>query len=293
MFYTAPTVIRSMISWGAGWLDGRDLGSLRLLGTVGEPINPEAWMWYYNHVGGGNCPIVDTWWQTETGMILITSLPGITPMKPGSATKALPGVDAAVVDCNGDVVPAGQGGYLVLKSPWPAMFSSLWGDSEGYQNQYWNKIKGCYFTGDGAWQDQDGYFWIIGRVDDVINTSGHRLGTMEIESLLVQHPAVAEAAVIGKSDEIKGQVAALFVTLREGYQDTPELIKALKDYVAGKIGAMARPEDIYIIDELPKTRSGKIMRRLLRDIAEGFVLGSTAALEDECVAEHIKERYRG
>jgi len=293
VFYTAPTVIRSLMSWGAGWVENKDLGSLRLLGTVGEPINPEAWMWYYNHVGGRRCPVVDTWWQTETGMILITSLPGITSMKPGSAAKPYPGVEAAVVDGNGNAVPAGQGGYLVLKSPWPAMLSSLWGDTEGYKDRYWNKIKGCYFTGDGAWQDQDGYFWIMGRVDDVINTSGHRLGTMEIESLLVEHPAVAEAAVIGKSDDLKGQVAALFVTLREGYQDTPELLQELKDYVASRIGAMARPEDIYIIDELPKTRSGKIMRRLLRDIAEGIVLGDTAALEDECVVEHIKERYRG
>ncbi len=293
VFYTAPTVIRSFMSWGAGWLDGRELGSLRLLGTVGEPISPEAWMWYYNYVGGGRCPVVDTWWQTETGMILITSLPGVTPMKPGSAARPFPGVDAAVVDGNGNAVSVGQGGYLVLRSPWPAMFSSLWGDTEGYKNLYWNKINGCYFTGDGAWQDKDGYFWIMGRVDDVINISGHRLGTMEIESLLVKHPVVAEAAVIGKFDEIKGQVATLFITMRDDYQDTPELLQELKDYVADGIGAIARPEDIYIIDEMPKTRSGKIMRRLLRDIAEGNVLGDTAAQEDEGVVEHIKERYRG
>lgn len=293
IFYTAPTAIRTFMGWGTGWLEGMDLSSLRLLGTVGEPINPEAWIWYFQNVGGGRCPIVDTWWQTETGMILITPLPGVTPLKPGSAVKPFPGVVAGVVDGNGNPVPTGHGGYLVIKNPWPAMFRAVWGDTDGYMDQYWNRIKGYYFTGDGARLDKDGYFWILGRVDDVISVSGHRLGTMEIESFLVEHPAVAEAAIIGKFHEIKGQVITAFVTLREGYLDTPELVKELRDYLAGKIGAMARPEDIYIIDELPKTRSGKIMRRLLRDIAEGFALGDTAALDDECVVDHIKERYGG
>ncbi|GAV26536.1 acetyl-coenzyme A synthetase [Carboxydothermus islandicus] len=292
ILYTAPTAIRTFMRWGEKWPKGRDLSSLRLLGTVGEPINPEAWIWYYENIGGGRCPIVDTWWQTETGMIMITPLPGVIPTKPGSATKPFPGVEADVVNEKGESVPPGQGGYLVLKRPWPAMLRTLYGDPERYKNTYWSKFPGWYFTGDGARKDEDGYFWILGRVDDVINVSGHRIGTMEVESALVEHPLVAEAAVIGKSHEIKGQAIAAFVTLKEGVEGTPELIQELKQFVAQKIGALARPDDIFFTAELPKTRSGKIMRRLLRDIAEGRALGDTTTLTDPAVIQQIKEQYK-
>ncbi|GAV21899.1 acetate--CoA ligase [Carboxydothermus pertinax] len=292
ILYTAPTAIRTFMRWGEKWPKGRDLSSLRLLGTVGEPINPEAWMWYNEHIGGGRCPIVDTWWQTETGMIMITPLPGVIPTKPGSATKPFPGVEADVVNDKGEPVPPGQGGYLVLKKPWPAMLRTLYGDPERYVNTYWSKFPGWYFTGDGAKKDEDGYFWVLGRVDDVINVSGHRIGTMEVESALVEHPLVAEAAVIGKSHEVKGQAIAAFVTLKEGVEGTPELIQELKQFVAQKIGALARPDDIFFTAELPKTRSGKIMRRLLRDIAEGRALGDTTTLTDPAVINKIKEQYK-
>ncbi|SHI38067.1 acetate--CoA ligase [Desulfofundulus thermosubterraneus] len=291
ILYTAPTAIRAFMKWGTEWPARRDLSSLRLLGTVGEPINPEAWMWYYKYIGNERCPIVDTWWQTETGMILISPLPGVTTLKPGSATIPFPGVEAAVVDNTGKDVPLGGGGYLVLKSPWPAMLRTIYGDPDRYVAQYWSRFENMYFTGDGARWDEDGYFWIMGRVDDVINVSGHRLGTMEIESALVDHPAVAEAAVIGKAHEVKGQAVSAFVTLKEGVQGTPQLIDELKAHVVKKIGALARPEDIFFTAELPKTRSGKIMRRLLRDIAEGRVLGDTTTLADPSVVAQIKEQY--
>ncbi len=291
ILYTAPTAIRAFMKWGTQWPARRDLSSLRLLGTVGEPINPEAWMWYYKYIGGERCPIVDTWWQTETGMILISPLPGVTTLKPGSATVPFPGVEAAVVNSSGEEVPLGSGGYLVIKSPWPAMLRTIYGDPDRYVQQYWSKFDGMYFTGDGARWDEDGYFWIVGRVDDVINVSGHRLGTMEIESALVDHPAVAEAAVIGKAHEIKGQAISAFVTLKEGIAGTPQLAEELKAHVAKKIGAIARPDDIFFTAELPKTRSGKIMRRLLRDIAEGRVLGDTTTLADPSVVSQIKQQY--
>jgi len=291
ILYTAPTAIRSFMKWGPEWPAKRDMSTLRLLGTVGEPINPEAWMWYYRHIGGERCPIVDTWWQTETGMILISPLPGITPLKPGSATVPFPGVDAQVVDENCNPVPLGSGGYLVLKSPWPAMLRTVYGDDERYVTQYWSRWEGVYFTGDGAKWDEDGYFWLMGRVDDVINVSGHRIGTMEVESALVDHQAVAEAAVIGKTHDIKGQAVAAFVTLKEGIEGTPEMMAELKAHVASKIGALARPDDIYFTAELPKTRSGKIMRRLLRDIAEGRALGDTTTLADPSVVSALKDKY--
>jgi len=291
ILYTAPTAIRAFMKWGPEWPEKRNLSSLRLLGTVGEPINPEAWMWYNKHIGGEKCPIVDTWWQTETGMILITPLPGVTTTKPGSATVAFPGVEAEIWDQSGNPVPKGSGGYLVLKSPWPAMLRTVYGDPDRYVAQYFSKFKDTYFTGDGAKWDTDGYFWIMGRVDDVINVSGHRLGTMEIESALVDHPAVAEAAVIGKTHDLKGQAVAAFVTLKEGIDATEELKTVIKAHVSKKIGALARPDDLYFTAELPKTRSGKIMRRLLRDIAEGRALGDTTTLADPNVVSGLKDRY--
>ncbi|MGQ9556546.1 MAG: acetate--CoA ligase [Desulfurispora sp.] len=292
ILYTAPTAIRAFMKWGPQWPEKHDLSSLRLLGTVGEPINPEAWMWYYKHIGGERCPIVDTWWQTETGMILISPLPGVTPLKPGSATVPFPGVEAEIVDNSGHPVPLGSGGYLVLKSPWPAMLRTVYGDPQRYVNQYFSRFgEKVYFTGDGAKWDEDGYFWIIGRVDDVINVSGHRLGTMEIESALVDHPAVAEAAVIGKAHELKGQAVAAFVTLKEGIAGTDQLKEEIRAHVVKKIGALARPEDLYFTAELPKTRSGKIMRRLLRDIAEGRALGDTTTLADPSVVAALKQQY--
>jgi len=293
IFYTAPTAIRSFMRWGTKWPKMHDLSSLRLLGTVGEPINPEAWVWYHKYIGGERCPIVDTWWQTETGSIIITPLPGIVPTKPGSATRPFPGIDADVLDDKGNPVPTGQGGFLVIKSPWPSMLRTLYGDDKRYIDTYWSKYRDMYFPGDGAKKDEDGYFWLLGRVDDVINVSGHRIGTMEVESALVDHKKVAEAAVIGKSHEIKGQCIVAFVTLKEGVALDSELEEELKQHVAKKIGAIARPEKIYFTADLPKTRSGKIMRRLLRDIAEGRVLGDTITLADPSVIEKLKNQYGG
>jgi acetyl-CoA synthetase len=291
VLYTAPTAIRTFIKWGADWPRRHDLSTLRLLGTVGEPINPEAWMWYRTTIGGDRCPVVDTWWQTETGQILITPLPGLTTLKPGSATKPFPGIEADVVDEKGDPVPADVGGYLVLRKPWPGMLRGIYGDQERYTQVYWSRFPGLYFTGDGARRDADGYFWLLGRVDDVINVAGHRIGTMEVESALVSHPKVAEAAVIGMSHEIKGQALAAFVTLKEGTLADGAVVEELRAHVADKIGAIAKPDRILFTAELPKTRSGKIMRRLLRDIAEGRVLGDTTTLADPTIVQSLKERY--
>jgi acetyl-CoA synthetase len=291
IFYTAPTAIRTFMRWGKEWPEKYDLSSLRVLGTVGEPINPEAWVWYHKHIGHEHCPIVDTWWQTETGMIMISPLPGLTATKPGSATRPFPGIEAEVLDEKGQPVGPGGGGYLVLTRPWPAMFRTIYGDPERYEKQYWSKYPGKYFTGDGAKLDQDGYFWLLGRVDDVMNVSGHRISTFEVESALVDHPSVAEAAVIGKAHEVKGQGIAGFVTLKENVKPSDELKKELREHVAKKIGALARPDDIFFTSELPKTRSAKIMRRLLRDIAEGRVLGDTTTLADPGVVAKLKQQY--
>ena len=291
VLYTAPTAIRTFMKWGPQYPQRHDLSSLRLLGTVGEPINPGAWVWYYLHIGGERCPIVDTWWQTETGMILITPLPGLTTLKPGSATRPFPGIGADIVNERGQPVGPTEGGYLVLTRPWPAMLRGIYGDPQRYQQQYWTRFPGAYFTGDGAKRDEDGYFWLLGRVDDVINVAGHRIGTYEVESALVDHPAVAESAVIGVTDAVKGQAIAAFVTLKEGNTGGPEMIGTLKEHVTKKIGALARPQEIMFTAELPKTRSGKIMRRLLRDIAEGRVLGDTTTLADPSVVQSLKDRY--
>ena len=289
IFYTAPTAIRAFTRWGEQWPLKHDLSSLRLLGTVGEPINPEAWMWYHKIIGKGKCPIVDTWWQTETGAIMITPLPGATTTKPGTATFPFFGIEVDVVDREGKPVGANQGGYLVIKKPWPSMLRTIYGDPERYKKQYWTEIEGVYFTGDGARRDADGYYWIMGRVDDVINVSGHRLGTAEIESALVSHPYVAEAAVVGKPDEIKGSAICAFVTLEGGRTPAPELKEELRHHVAKEIGAMAKPDEIRFADALPKTRSGKIMRRLLREIASnGSVSGDTTTLEDFSVLEKLR-----
>ncbi len=289
VFYTAPTAIRAFIKWGEQWPLKHDLSSLRLLGTVGEPINPEAWMWYREIIGKGRCPIVDTWWQTETGAMMIAPLPGATPTKPGSATKPLPGIEADVMTKSGAPVGPNEGGYLVIKRPWPSMLRTIWGDDERYRATYWSEIDGVYFAGDGARRDADGYFWIMGRVDDVINVSGHRLGTMEVESALVSHPAVAEAAVVARPDEIKGSAIIAFVTLEGERKATDELKEELRRHVAKEIGALARPEEIRFSDQLPKTRSGKIMRRLLREIASsGGVQGDTTTLEDFSVLEKLR-----
>ncbi len=292
IFYTAPTAIRTFMRWGADFPAKYSLQSLRLLGTVGEPINPEAWVWYNQHIGRNRCPIVDTWWQTETGMILISPLPGITATKPGSATKPLPGIVAEVVDAAGAPVGPGAGGYLVLKKPWPAMMRTIYGDPDRYRQQYWSRYPGAYFTGDGCKVDADGYFWLLGRVDDVMNVAGHRISTYEVESALVDHPSVAEAAVIGKTHEVKGQGIAAFVTLKEGVAATDLLKEELKKHVVAKIGAIARPDDVFFASELPKTRSAKIMRRLLRDIAEGRVLGDTTTLADPNVISRLKMLYQ-
>ncbi|MBI2321115.1 MAG: acetate--CoA ligase [Chloroflexi bacterium] len=291
VIYTSPTLLRSCMKWGTQYPARRDLSSLRLLGTVGEPINPEAWMWYHENIGHGRCPIVDTWWQTETGMILITPLPGATTTKPGSATEPFPGVGAEVVDEQGRPVPANTGGYLVLTRPWPAMLRTFWGDPERYVETYWTRFPGRYFTGDGARCDEDGYFWITGRVDDVVNVAGHRLSNIEIESALVAHPAVAEAAAIGRSDAMKGQAISAFVVLKIGNEPSEQLREDLRDWVADKISPIARPDDVFFSADLPKTRSAKIMRRLLRDVAEGRVLGDTTTLTDPAVVEEIKQRY--
>ena len=289
--YTAPTAIRACMRWGEEHPKKHNLSSIRLLGTVGEPINPEAWMWYRHNIGADRCPVVDTWWQTETGMILITPLPGLTNLTPGSATKPFPGIEAEVVDEKGDPVGPGQGGYLVLKRPWPAMLRTIYGDPDRYVEQYWSRYPNIYFTGDGAKMDENGFFWILGRVDDVINVAGHRISTMEVESALVDHKSVAEAASIGKSHEIKGQGVVAFVTLKEGVETSEAMEQELKRHVTTKIGAIARPDEIYFTADLPKTRSGKIMRRLLRDIAEGRVLGDTTTLADPSVVEMLKDQY--
>ena len=291
ILYTAPTAIRTFMKWGPQYPQSRDLSSLRLLGTVGEPINPEAWMWYHKYIGGERCPIVDTWWQTETGMIMNSPLPGITATKPGSCTIPFPGIKVEVIDKEGNPVPLGSGGYLVVREPWPAMLRTVYGDPQRYEATYWSNWKGIYFTGDGSKWDEDGYFWVLGRVDDVINVSGHRIGTMEVESALVDHSSVAEAACIGKTHEVKGQAVAAFVTLKEGVEVSPNLVDELKAHVSKKIGALARPDDIFFSAELPKTRSGKIMRRLLRDIAEGRALGDTTTLADPSVVNSLKEKY--
>jgi acetyl-CoA synthetase len=290
VFYTAPTAIRAFVRAGEQWPRKHKLTSLRLLGTVGEPINPEAWMWYHRVIGKGRCPIVDTWWQTETGMIMITPLPGATPTKPGSATRPFPGVVADIVTRDGQSVPPNAGGYLVIKRPWPAMLRTIYGDPERYTRQYWSEIAGVYFTGDGARRDENGYFWIMGRVDDVVNVSGHRLGTMEVESALVSHPSVAEAAVVGRPDDVKGQAIAAFVTLESGRAASDALKQELRQHVAKEIGAFARPDDIRFTDALPKTRSGKIMRRLLREIASGSeVRGDVTTLEDLSILAKLRE----
>jgi len=292
VFYTAPTAIRAFMKWGPEWPESADLSSLRLLGTVGEPINPEAWMWYHKYIGGDRCPIVDTWWQTETGMILISPLAGVTRLKPGSATRPLPGIDVDILSEEGE--SATGGGYLALTSPWPAMLRGIYGDPERYQKEYWSKWAhkgGIYFTGDGAKRDEDGDYWLLGRVDDVMNVAGHRIGTMEVESALVDHPSVAEAAVVAISDEIKGQAIAAFVTVKEGHRPNLELEQNISDHVVRKIGAIARPARVLFTGDLPKTRSGKIMRRLLRDIAEGRVLGDTTTLADATVVEGLKRKY--
>jgi acetyl-CoA synthetase len=288
VFYTAPTAIRAFMKWGDGWPEKYDLSNLRLLGTVGEPINPEAWTWYHSRIGGGRCPVVDTWWQTETGAIMITPLPGVTTTKPGSATVPFPGIDAAILDQNGDEA---ESGYLAITSPWPSMLRGIWGDEERYRETYWSRFEGTYFPGDGARVDADGFFWIMGRVDDVLNVAGHRIGTMEVESALVDHPSVAEAAVVGRSDDIKGQAIAAFVSLKEGIESSPELREELRDHVVSEIGAIARPAELVITADLPKTRSGKIMRRLLRDIADGRALGDMTTLADPEVVERLKQRY--
>ncbi len=290
IFYTAPTAIRSFMKWGERWPRRYEMNSLRLLGSVGEPINPEAWMWYREVIGRERCPIVDTWWQTETGMIMITPLPGAIPTKPGSATRPFPGIIVDVVTRQGDPAPAGSGGYLVIKRPWPSMLRTIYGDPDRYVTQYWSEIPGVYFAGDGARKDRDGCFWIMGRVDDVLNVSGHRLSTMEVESALVAHSKVAEAAVVGRPDEIKGEAISAFVTLESGNEPSDGLKEELRKWVTREIGALARPDDIRFTETLPKTRSGKIMRRLLREIAtSGEVRGDVTTLEDFAVLAALKE----
>jgi acetyl-CoA synthetase len=293
ILYTAPTAIRTFMRWGDDLPRRHDLSSLRLLGSVGEPINPEAWMWYRDVIGSGRTPVVDTWWQTETGAIMISPLPGLTTAVPGSATQPLPGVAADVVDDAGRSVPPGGGGYLVLTRPWPSMLRGIHGDPERYRATYWGRFPGMYFTGDGCKRDADGNLWLLGRVDDIMLVAGHNISTMEVESALVDHAAVAEAAVVGRSHEIKGQAIAAFVTLRKGHDGSAPLKDALREHVAGKLGALARPEEVHFAAELPKTRSGKIMRRLLRDVAEGRALGDTTTLADPAVVQALRERYVG
>jgi len=291
IFYTAPTAIRTFMKWGEQWPKKADLSTLRLLGSVGEPINPEAWIWYQKNIGKGKCPIVDTWWQTETGAIMITPLPGLTTTKPGSATKPFPGISAEVLNEKGEKVKSG-GGYVCITRPWPSMLRTLYNDNERYEKTYWSKWKkDIYFPGDGVKKDEEGDFWFLGRVDDVMNVAGHRIGTAEVESALVDHPAVAESAVVGKKHEIKGQGIVAFVTTKLGIEQSPELLQELKQHVVKKIGPIARPEDILFTADLPKTRSGKIMRRLLRDIAEGKALGDTTTLADASVVDSVKQKY--
>ncbi|HEX6261900.1 MAG TPA: acetate--CoA ligase [Actinomycetota bacterium] len=290
IFYTAPTAIRAFMKWGPDHARKHDLSSLRLLGTVGEPINPEAWMWYWEHIGGERCPVVDTWWQTETGMILITPLPGITPLKPGSATRPFPGIEADVYDEAGNSVPSGAGGYLVLKRPWPAMARTIHGDPDRYVEQYFSKYgPSVYLAGDGARRDEDGYFWLLGRIDDVMNVAGHRLSTYEIESALVDHPTVAESAVVSRPDPDVGEAIVAYVTLKGHVEGDESLIAELREHVAEKIGKIARPHAIVLTDDLPKTRSGKIMRRLLRDVAHGRDLGDVTTLANAEVVEEIRD----
>jgi acetyl-CoA synthetase len=299
ILYTAPTLIRACMKWGDEHPRAHDLSSLRLLGSVGEPINPEAWLWYYQFIGQGRCPIVDTWWQTETGAIMITPLPGLTTTRPGSATQPFPGIDAGVVDERGNPVPDGQKGILVIRKPWPSMLRTLWGNDERYRQVYWSKFPGLYFPGDGALRDEEGSFWLLGRVDDIMLVAGHNISTMEMESTLVEHPAVAEAAVIGKSHDVKGQAPVAFVIIREGHLASTDkaaitaLSAELKDFVAKKLGAICRPDDVILTADLPKTRSGKIMRRLLRDVAEGRVLGDTTTLADPAIVASLKDKYAG
>jgi acetyl-CoA synthetase len=292
IFYTAPTAIRTFMRWGAEWPAKYSLKTLRLIGTVGEPINPEAWMWYHENIGHERCPIVDTWWQTENGMILITPLPGIVATKPGSATRPFPGIEAEVVDEKGNKVGPGGGGYLLITKPWPSMLRTVYGDPERYVQNYWSQYPGKYFTGDGCKIDADGYFWLLGRVDDVMNVAGHRISTYEVESALVDHHSVAEAAVIGRSHDLKGQAISAFVTLKDSAKPSDDLKEELRQHVATKIGAIAKPEEIFFVGELPKTRSAKIMRRLLRDIAEGRVLGDVTTLADPNVIAKLKAQYQ-
>jgi acetyl-CoA synthetase len=293
IFYTAPTAIRAFMKWGTEWPAKHDLSSLRLLGSVGEPINPEAWVWYHRFIGGERCPVVDTWWQTETGAIMISPLPGITSTKPGSATRPFPGIKAELKTDKGESIEGAAGGLLALTRPWPSMLRGIYGDPDRYVKQYWSRwTPDIYFTGDGAKRDTDGFFWLLGRVDDVLNVAGHRIGTMEVESALVDHPKVAEAAVVGRPHELKGQAVAAFVTLKEGVASSETLVSDLKAHVVQKIGAIARPDDIIFTADLPKTRSGKIMRRLLRDIAEGKALGDTTTLADPGVVAKLKEQYQ-
>lgn len=290
IFYTAPTAIRAFMKWGEEWLKKHDLSSLRLLGTVGEPINPEAWIWYRKYIGGDRCPIVDTWWQTETGAIMISPIPGAIPTKPGSATLPFFGVVPDVVDDKGNSLKANRGGKLVIRRPWPSMLRGIWGDQQRYKEIYWSEVKHCYFTGDGARKDEDGYFWIVGRIDDVLNVAGHRIGTAEVESALVSHPSVAEAAVVGKPDELKGQAIVAFVTLKSGVTPSRELREKLREHVVKEIGAIARPDEIRFAEMLPKTRSGKIMRRLLKQIAAGVeIKGDTTTLEDFSVLTRLSQ----
>ncbi len=289
-FYTAPTAIRAFMKWGEQHPRAASLRSLRVLGTVGEPINPEAWMWYHNEIGHGRCPIVDTWWQTETGTHMLAPLPGAIPTKPGSATVPFFGIVPDIVTKSGEPVPTGHGGLLVIRKPWPSMARTIWGDRERYLKTYWSEVPGCYFSGDGARRDEDGYYWLMGRVDDVINVSGHRLGTMEVESALVAHKAVSEAAAVGKSHEMKGQAISVFVTLESGRHPSPELREELRAWVAKEIGSLARPDDVRFVEALPKTRSGKIMRRLLRELAEhGEIKGDTSTLEDFAGLAKLRE----
>jgi acetyl-CoA synthetase len=290
ILYTAPTAIRTFMKWGDDLPAKHDMKSLRLLGSVGEPINPEAWIWYYEHIGGSRCPVVDTWWQTETGAIMITPLPGITTLKPGSATKPFPAVLADVVNDAGESVPLGGGGYCVLKRPWPSMLRGIWGDPERYKETYWSKFPHLYLAGDGVNRDKEGDFWFMGRIDDVMNVSGHRISTTEVESALVDHPAVAEAAVCGKNDDITGQAIVAFVSLRSHAAGSPALADELREHVATKLGKFTRPKYLTFTPELPKTRSGKIMRRLLRDIAEGRMLGDTTTLADSSVVDELRKR---
>jgi acetyl-CoA synthetase len=289
ILYAAPTAIRTFMKWGTGYPEAHDLSSLRLLGSVGEPINPEAWVWYWRHIGGGRCPVVDTWWQTETGAIMISPLPGLTTLKPGSATFPLPGIEAEVVDDSGAAVKEG-GGYLTLTRPWPGMLRGLYGDPQRYRDTYWSRFEGRYFAGDGAKIDSDGYMWLLGRVDDVMNVSGHRVSTTEVESALVDHPTVAEAAVVGAADTTTGQAIIAYVSLKAGEEADESHGEVLRQHVAARIGPLARPKAIVFTDDLPKTRSGKIMRRLLKDVAEGRSLGDTTTLADPTVVEEIKRR---